>query len=226
MNSSITVNLKDSQQMIFNCAQCQNFSCDHPKKLQRHLRSCNSKHEVENTKDVDSDIVPSIKQYRPVHSDYVTDERLKELQLYIHKELEFVYCAVCQVGIIWETLHFHMQRSHGHSIVVAELLGLFQKLMSSTRKPINNLNDERITVYYEVIMEPISGIEVQSGFKCLIDDCNYCCGTKGSLKNHARKEHPKQKKNFEGCFIQSLFNHPKAYFQVFHSKFFQFLTFF
>ena len=86
-------------------------------KLQKHVFACNSKLESELTPPSTAitipDIQTSIKQYRPVHSDYITDSRLKELQLYIHKDLEFVYCAVCHIGIIWQTLHTHMQRSHG-----------------------------------------------------------------------------------------------------------------
>ncbi len=142
VTSSVTINLEECDDTEFKCSQCKSFVCDHPMKLRRHVYSCNSKYKSQTseltsplTANLIPDIQTSIKQYRPVHSDYITDSRLKEFQLYIHKELEFVYCAVCQVGILWQTLHTHMQRSHGHSIIAAQLLESFQKLMNSTRKP-------------------------------------------------------------------------------------------
>jgi hypothetical protein len=220
--SSVTINLEECQSGKFNCSQCENFECNHPMKLQKHVHACNSKLKSELTtpltQSMDSHIQTSIKQYRPVHSDYITDGRLKELQLYIHRELEFVYCSVCEVGILWETLHNHMQRSHGHSIIVAQLLESFQKLINSTRKPINHVNDERIIAHYNNVMVPVNGIEVKSGFKCLKYDCKYCCGTKGTLKSHYQKQHSTQDKIFESCFVQSLFNYPILYFQVSQSN--------
>jgi hypothetical protein len=221
VNSTTTIDLHNCEQTVFNCDQCNSFSCDHPMKLQRHVYLCNAKYQTSalaRTTFVDTDICSSIKQYSPVHSDYVTDGRLKELQLYIHKKLQFVYCAVCQVGILFDALHTHMSRSHGHSIIVGELLNSFSKLMNSTRKPINDPKDERIKIYYDNPMDPINGIGVSSGFKCLMDECNYCCSTKGTLGNHFRTEHPKMQKKFESCDVQHIFSFPKIYVKVSNSK--------
>ncbi len=151
-------------------------------------------------------------QRTAVPLEYISTPAMKAEGFHVHKDLHFIYCEYCQLGILFQRFNQHQAhyRHEAKDKLIAPVMQRECRSLGITE--LDDLDNPRIAKYSNMTGKhaPIAGIPLKSGFQCR--DCNKCLGTKESMISHVKRDH-KPRGTYGPAVVQRIyFNQP--YFPV------------
>jgi len=213
---------------VFSC-HCGIFSHVNPGSFRRHFINCQvnvqkersnnsilNENELEldesiyneeffNTNDMDNNLIVA-------ENNLIETELLKRYNLFVNLKFNLLICKTCKYVVEKDSVFNHVSRNHRSIVDSRNLqpeLKLIFDLEINGKWPLLNSIENIETE------EPIEGLSLFDGFQCMANDCNYLCRNKRTILKHSKEVHERVK-NFEKCYIQTLFQQPEKlkYFKV------------